>query len=148
MKNFTMHGFSLVELMITVAIVGILAAVAMPSYNSYIIRGSRAAAQTELLELASIQEKIYLNSSAYASNIANSYTGQSSGGLGKTGSVSKDGRYTLSFGSSAAQNYVIWAVPTFDTPQVGDGCLTISENGQRFWHQDSDACASASPASW
>lgn len=142
------HGFSLVELMVAVAIVGILATIAVPNYSNYKIKSSRTAVQTELLQLAAIQEKIYLNSSAYASNIPNAYTGQSSGGLGKTGSVSEDGRYDISFGSSAAQSYEIWAKPKAGTTQVGDGCLTIGDRGQRFWHQGSDACAAANPTAW
>ena len=50
-------GFTLIELMIAMAVVGILTAVAWPSYQNYVIRSSRQAAQTELLQLANLQEK-------------------------------------------------------------------------------------------
>ncbi len=50
-------GFTLVELMIVVMIVGILAAVAIPSYMNNVVKSSRSAAQTELLELAAAQER-------------------------------------------------------------------------------------------
>ena len=47
-------GFTLVELMITVAIVAILAAIAIPSYNQYVLRANRAEAQGELMQLSLI----------------------------------------------------------------------------------------------
>jgi len=67
-----MHGFTLIELMITVAIIGILTAVALPSYRSYIERGQRARAKTVLLEAAQFMERYrssnfkYVDASAVA----------------------------------------------------------------------------------
>jgi len=147
MKLHRMNGFSLIELMIAVVIVGILAAVAMPSYSNYVIKGSRAAAQTELLEMASLQEKIYLNSSAYTPNVTTAYDGTSVGGLGRTTGQTSDGKYTLAL-SGVGQTYTITATPVAGTGQAGNGCLTIQENGLRQWHENNDACNSASPTAW
>jgi len=132
MKFRLMQGFTLVELLVVVAIIGILSAVAIPSYSRYIVKGSRAAAQTELLKLASLQEKIYLNSSAYSNSITGAYTGNAADGLGKTSGLTDDAKYALAV-SSTGQAFTISATPVVGKSQEGDGTLSISENGQRLW---------------
>lgn len=128
------QGFTLTELIITVAIIGILAAIALPSYNSSVVRASREAAQTELLQMASAQEKIYLNSNAYTTNLTSNYTGQSTGGLGISAN-SKDGKYSYACTACAADAFVITATPVAGKGQAkaADGNLTISSNGKRTW---------------
>lgn len=142
------RGFTLVELMIVVVIVGILMAVAVPSYGSYRIKSARAAAQTELLQLASLQEKIYLNANAYSPNMTAAYDGNATGGLGKTTGKTEDGRYTLAFNGTPDQTFEIRAVPVAGSAQAGDGCLVIKHDGTHQWHEGDDTCSQASPKSW
>ncbi|GAB1232841.1 type IV pilin protein [Ferrigenium sp. UT4] len=146
--NERQRGFTLIELMIVVVIIGILAAIAVPSYGSYRIKSSRAAAQTELLQLASVQEKIYLNSNAYSPNLTTAYDGNAAGGLGKTTGKTEDARYDISFNGTPDQTFEIRAVPVAGSAQAGDGCLLIKDNGIRQWHESNDACNSASPKTW
>lgn len=60
------HGFTLIELMITVAVIGILAAVAYPSYTSYIVRANRSAAQSFMFAVNNKQEQYMLDARRYA----------------------------------------------------------------------------------
>ena len=59
-------GFTLIELMITVAVVAILAAVALPSYRQYVIRANRSAAESFIMTVANKQEQYNLDARQYA----------------------------------------------------------------------------------
>ncbi len=79
MKSF---GFTLIELMITVAVIGILAAVAYPSYVDYVKRSNRAEAQRELMRIANLQEQYFIDHRTYTAdltklNLANPYVTES-----------------------------------------------------------------------
>ena len=126
------RGFTLIELMIAVALVATLAAVALPSYTEYIKRSSRGAAQSELVELAAVQEKIFLNSNAYAISVTTAYSGSSTGGLGATTGLSRDSRYSFSTTVNGA-SFTLIATPVSGSTQTGDGNLSIDAQGQRTW---------------
>ncbi len=62
-------GFTLLELMITVAIIGILAAIVMPSYTKYVQKTKRADAKVELMKIAQMQESYFVQNMSYAQNL-------------------------------------------------------------------------------
>ncbi len=79
MKGLTLKGFTLIELMVTIGIVAILSAIAVPSYVSFIERGKLVSATEELSSMRGVMEQAYLVDRTYRSGnnciIAN-YTGE------------------------------------------------------------------------
>lgn len=84
-------GFTLIELMITVAIIGILAAVAYPSYTAHVQKSRRTDAKVALLEIAQRQESYFLRHRSYGSLAQIGY-----------GNASPEGYYTLSVTADAS----------------------------------------------
>lgn len=87
-KQRNSHGFTLIELMITVAIIGILAAVAYPSYTDFVTRSNRSEGQRELLRYANLQEQVFVDNRSYAADMK---------GLGETTATIK----------TESENYII-----------------------------------------
>jgi type IV pilus assembly protein PilE len=130
------RGFTLIELMIVVAIIAILAGIGYPSYQAYVTRASREACKSELLQLQNLQEKIYLNSSGYATSVTTAYNGRNDGGLGMSSGKTSDNKYAVTISptsGTAVQSYTITATPVTGSSQAGDGNITVSSSGTRTW---------------
>jgi type IV pilus assembly protein PilE len=66
-----MRGITLMELMIVVVIIGILAAIAYPSYRQYVAKAKRNEAKAALLQIATLQERFYLQNNTYTTDMTN-----------------------------------------------------------------------------
>ena len=120
-------GFTLIELMITVAVIGILAAVAYPSYIDYLIRASRSAAQSFMLDASNKEEQYLLDARSYLAVTNN--TGFNTIGLSVPTEVSRF--YNLSVASVTATTYTIQAAPIAGTRQAADGTLQLTNDGTK-----------------
>ena len=112
------NGFTLIELMITVAIIGILAGIGYPMYGDYLTRTSRNDAASALQRMAGKQEELMLimNGGSYTTDLTN---------IG--GPDTKNGYYTLSVVSADAKGFVLQAVAVGGKAQDNDtGCTTLT----------------------
>ncbi len=146
MKPHSAQGFSLIELMIVVAVVSILATLATANYRSYMLRTNRNEGRIALMQIQSAQEKYYLQNNSYATTMAVVVAPATAGGLGVTsltaGGVTLNGYYTISLPVATANTYTAQAVAT--GPQANDNpvlCRTFSidQNGARL-PVDSSGC--------
>ena len=113
-------GFTLIELMITVVIVGILAAIAYPSYRNWVYQANRADAQQALTSLANRQERYYLNFSppTYVADL------RSLGYSAQTNVTTGGSMYTIAVTAANASSYTLTATPRAGTSQVDDAKCT------------------------
>ena len=133
-------GFSLIELLVTVTLIGLLVAIALPSYQNNMRRTQRTDAYAALTTVADRLEQTYNNQTAprsYVSNLAS---------LGMT-TTSAAGYYDMTVaactGGALADCYLITATARSDGPQWGDtDCrsLTVDSSGRRTSSPDSSAC--------
>ena len=126
------RGFTLTELMITVAVVAILVAVGYPTYQGQVRKGSRAAAQAAMLQIADKQAQYMLDARSYA--VGPTALADLSVAL----QPDVTSRYTVSVTSAAGDDvpstpptYTIRATPIAGTVQESDGVLTLTHTGAK-----------------
>lgn len=124
MKLRLHSGFTLIEVMIVVAIIGILAAVAYPSYQESVRKSARADAQADLMELAQISERFFTTNNRYDQTRAGAPYVLPFAQSPRSGA---NPRYNINFAVPApGQAYLLQAVPA--GAQVADTCGTLSIN--------------------
>lgn len=130
-KSPNNKGFTLIELMIVVAVVGILASIAYPSYQESILKAKRGDAMAGLLNLQLIQEKYRVNCIQYADGIhASTRTCTTSGTHHLIASTtSPDSHYTLAITAGSASAYSLTATPIHTDAKCGTFTITQNSSG-------------------
>lgn len=123
-------GFTLIEIMIAVVIVGILAAIAYPNYTAYVERGKRSDARVSLLEAASRMERYYSDCNKYPRSIGAS-TNKCANNRIDMPTSSQNGYYTMAIRVPPSQDgYLLTARPSGWTDSDCGG-LSLRSSGQR-----------------
>lgn len=126
----TQLGFTLIELMVTVAIIGILASIAYPSYQDSVMKSRRADAEGALLGLANAMERHFTETNSYLG------AGTTAGNTGSPTIFSTtspvDGGtpyYNLTISAAATSSYTLTAAPTGAQANDTCGSLTLTQTG-------------------
>ena len=125
-------GFSLVELLVVVAIMAILATISVASYRRYILRANRTEARIALLSVQAAQEKFFLQNNTYATDIATTIAAPPAGlgvALDASG-FTPGGHYQLAFTAATATTYTLQATATGTQVKDDAACQTFSVNEQ------------------
>ncbi|HEY9210710.1 MAG TPA: type IV pilin protein [Methylotenera sp.] len=117
-------GFTLVELMVAIAIIGILASIAFPNYLEYVKKGRRAAAQSHLMDVAQRQQQYLLDARSYAADLST---------LNVTTPTDVSSYYTITItvGDGAPPSFTATATPVSGSAQATDPTLTINSAGSK-----------------
>jgi type IV pilus assembly protein PilE len=140
------RGFSLIELMIVVAIIAIVAAIALPSYQRYVIKTKRSIGQSALLQVADRQQQFFMDNKRFALNAtalgfaANPYIVDDKG----NSTVAADGGaiYSISLSNVTALTWTATATPLHQqlSRDTYCGSLSITHTGIKSETGSSDDC--------
>jgi len=119
------RGFTLIELMITVAVIGILASIVYPSYMAQVRKSRRADAQAALMNIAARQQQMLLDTRSYSATVAD---------LNITLPISVVQNYaiTIMLGTATVPTFTATATPSGS--QVSDSCgaLSLDQSGTKL----------------
>ena len=136
MVKRSLQGFTLIELMIVVAIIGVLAAIAYPSYQSYVIKTKRVDMMTEMQQIASRIESNKITYRRYDRIPLNTIFSNTVSGAGTTFPSSGTPIYNITISPVAgnnlgSDNWTLTATPISGTRMATDGTLTLNSTGQK-----------------
>jgi type IV pilus assembly protein PilE len=146
------RGFTLIELMVAVAVVAILTAVAYPSYIGHLVKTRRALAQAALEIGRGAMERFYTERYTYLNAAGAAPIGASPPCIAVIATATDTGAapcifasnsgasdyYTLTIGAASAATYTLRATPRSGSSQAADHALELDNTGKRGWDKNDD----------
>jgi len=130
-------GITLTELLVALAVVALLTAIAIPSYQYQLAKARRVTMQNELVRLAQRMERIYSETGCYNPGADNDCT--TTDDAGNPALATGVPYYTIAFPEAVtADSFRLRATPIEQGPQDGDGIIEINHLGQRSWDENDD----------
>lgn len=130
MRRGRQRGYTLLEMMVVVAIVTILASIGYPSYLGYITRANRVAAKSVLLQVADRQEQFFANNKRYTNDLTD--LGYAANGfmVNDQGAFTPDGAgdriYQIALTNTTPMTYTVNAVPQLRQAGHDTQCMTMT----------------------
>ena len=149
-KLKTQKGFTLVELMITVAIVAIIASIAYPSYQGVIKRSYRSSGQGDLLAFAASMERHFSGAFTYKGAATSGDTGAPAvfSAFSPASEPMENRRYDLTIKSATGTDFVLVATPVSGSSQEGDGALFYFSDGRKGWDTNNNGSIDTGEFCW
>ncbi|MGH8476917.1 MAG: type IV pilin protein [Methylococcales bacterium] len=136
-------GFTLIELMITVAVIGILAVVAYPSYQNQVRASRRAEAESDLLQLANFMERFFTENGRYDRDLAGAQVALP---FAQSPHGGTNIAYSIALTSVNQGSYILKATPIH--AQTKDGYHELLSNGVKRWDQNNNYVIDAGESDW
>lgn len=134
------HGFTLIELLVTIVVASILLAIALPSYRSFVIKGARADARGQLLNIAQMEER-FISNQVPPTYLAYANSGTAQGFPYFSGNDYGSRKYDITVATATSGTYAITATPANGFSDPTCGSLVLDNIGNR-------SSTTADPSCW